>query len=307
MTVSSANAVLTIGATVINIGGTISQQSTLNGGATGIVTFSETLTLTPAQTQALANATSGTATITRVFTDTQTTAIGTVNLNAGSGNTGPLSVTRIELNFDNASRTDVVPKGTVLRAVAEVNYTSSGLLQGEWRLIDPTTSLGNGTGRILQIVRRQLVSSGQGRARIVSPPLPTNGLGLYLLAFAVTDAGNTIATPVLRYFVVPGQSGVYPENLIIQTPANGAVITENTVFSWAGVPGATAYEIEIFETGKDVPVSGKLVPSKDIKLSLSGFSFDNLESGKSYDWRLRAFGKGGSVLGVSARQAMTLP
>ncbi|MEX1034325.1 MAG: hypothetical protein WDZ54_00095 [Sneathiella sp.] len=307
VTVSSANAVFSAGATVVNIGGGLSQPSTLGGGATAIVSFTETLTLTPALVQALANAPSGTAAITRTFTDTQTTAIGTVSLNAGSGNTGALSVTRVELNFDNDSRTNVVLQGNVMRAIANINFTSSGLLQGEWRLIDPTSSLGNGTGRILQVVRRQLVSSGQGRTRIVSPPLPTNTLGLYLLAFTVTNTGNTIETPILRYFVVPGQRGAYPENLTTQTPSDGAVITENTVFSWAGVSGATAYEIQIFKLGQDKPVSGKLVPATDIKLSLSGFSFDNLENGKSYDWRLRAFGRGGSVLGVSPRQSMSLP
>ncbi len=306
VTVSSTNAIFNSGATAVPVGGLLSQQSTLPAGGTGNVVFNETVVLSPALTQILATAPSGTVTLTRLFSDTQTTATGTINLTAGTGNAGPLAVRRIDLSFDDQSRTDVIQQGDKLQAVAEINYVGSGLLQGEWRIIEPASSLGFGAGRILQVVRQQLVSSGQGRIRIRSPLLPTKSIGLYLVAFSVREAGNTIDTPVLRYFTLQKTQDVSPEILEIRTPAPGGSIDKTTVFSWPPVPGAAAYQIEIFAPGGNAVLSGKLVPAQDTSLTLSQFSLDLLEGGSQYDWRLRAIGADGSVVGQSPKQSFSL-
>lgn len=306
VTVSSSNAVFNAGATTVNVGGLISQQSTLPPGGSGNVIFNETVVLSPELTQILATAPSGTVTLTRLFSDTQTTATGTINLTAGTGNAGPLAVRRIDLSFDDQSRTDVIHQGDKLQAIAEINYVGSGLLQGEWRVIEPASSLGFGAGRVIQVVRQQLFSSGQGRTLIRSPLLPTKNIGLYLVAFSVREAGNTIDTPVLRYFTLQKTPGVSPENLTVRTPAPGGSIDKSTVFSWPPVPGAAAYQIEIFEPGDSAVISGKLVPAQETSLTLSQFSLDGLNGTGPYDWRLRAIGADGSVIGLSPRHAFTL-
>lgn len=308
MTVSSSIAQLRVNGTIVaTVGGALSKTSTLASGQTANVLLPEILSITPAVANTIATAAAGTVTITRTFTDTETTGVGTLQVAAGNSAAGNLSVRRIELSFDNNSKTDVVRKGDRRQAVADVSYRSSGILKGEWRLADPSSSSGSNRYRVLKVVRQQLVGSGQGRARIYSPPLPTQKNGLYLVTFVVDTDDTSIQYPVLRYFVLEARKGETVENLTVQAPGNGVSITDKTVFSWPVVPGAIAYQIEILEKGTNELLAGKLVPSKDLKLSLEGFSISNLAPGKSYDWRLRAFAPKGNVIGVSPRRTLYMP
>ncbi|WP_179188787.1 hypothetical protein [Kiloniella majae] len=306
--VSSTNAVLQInGSTVANLGGTLLKQSSLAAAQSETLRFSEVLSISPALARKIAEAPAGSVLISRTFTDTQTTGLARLSVFAGTGQGGALSINRIDLRFDNDARTDVIAKGDTRRAIAEINFRSSGLLKGEWRIIDPSASLGSARGRILQVVRQQIVSSGQGRTRIVSPALPTAKNGLYLLTFSVEDADGITELPVLRYFVLEGTTNRLEDNLTTLSPGNGARVSQDTVFSWENVPGALAYQVEIFNPGHSKVVSGKVVSAKDLKLKLSAFSLDNLTSGESYDWRLRAFDKEGRVIGSSPRQLIYMP
>ncbi|MEH6633032.1 MAG: hypothetical protein V7776_19615 [Halopseudomonas aestusnigri] len=308
VTVSSANAVLQInGSNVVNLGSTLSRQSTLNPLGSETLSFSEVLTISASLARKIAEASAGSVRISRTFTDTQTTGLARLQVYPGAGSAGSLSINRIDLHFENDSRTDVIPKGDSRRAIADINFQSSGLLKGEWRIIDPTASLGSARGRVLQVVRQQVVSSGQGRTRIISPVLPTAKNGLYLLTFSVENADGISELPVLRYFVLEGAGNAPEDNLSTLSPGNGARITANTVFSWDNIPGALAYQIEIFLPGGTKIISGKVVPGNELKLQLSGFSLSNLTSGESYDWRLRAFDKKGHVIGSSPRQLIYKP
>lgn len=303
--VSSPSASLRLnGTSVATVAGTLSQNSgSLRDTDTEVVNISETLTLTPAQLKLLQG---GTATIQRTFSDTQTSGSGTVTLNVTFPPSTDLDLTRIEMSFENDSRSEVVNEGDMLRAVAEVNFRHNGLLRGEWRLVEPAASLGGGTGRVLGIVREQLISSGQGTKRIVSPPLPTDQNGLYLLSFVVSDTDANIATPIIRYFVLEGRDDVAPMNIKTLGPANGVKLDTATIFSWNPLTGADAYELEILETDGEEPIAGKLVPAKDHKLSLSDMTIGHLTSGQMYEWRIRAL-SGGKVIGVSPRAKLIAP
>ncbi|WP_020591322.1 hypothetical protein [Kiloniella laminariae] len=306
--VSSANAQLKVnGSTIAILGNNLSRSSTLGINQSDSLTFSEVITLTPAQARRVSDAAAGAVTITRTFTDTQSTGLGTLRVFAGPGIGGSLSIRRIDLHFENDARTDVVRKDESIRAIAEVNFRSNGLLRGEWRIIDPTASLGSSGGRVLQVVRQQLASSGEGRTRIVSPPLPTRTNGLYLVTFVVADTDSRIETPILRYFVLEGTAEEPEENLAILTPGDGTAVSTATVFSWKPLPGASAYQLEIFDARQITPISGKLVPGSDLKLSLSTLSLENLDPGTRYDWRIRAFDREGRVIGLSPRQSLMMP
>jgi hypothetical protein len=303
-TITSTNAQLQInGSTIANIGGALSQNTTTAPNDT--LNFNETLTLTPELARRVATASPGSVSIVRTFTDTFLPGTGTIQVSTGAA--GPLAVRRIELHFENDARTDVVRKGDMIRAVAEVNFRNNGLLRGEWRIVDPATNLGVGRGRVLQVVRQQLISSGEGRTRIVSPPLPTKTNGLHLISFTVEDTDGNIAIPILRYFVLEGSSDEVPENLSALTPGNNANIDEDTVFSWKPLPGASAYQLEIFETDSQTLVTGKVVPGTDLKLNLSHLTLDNLASGQNYDWHIRAFDKNGKTLGKTPRMILHMP
>jgi hypothetical protein len=159
----------------------------------------------------------------------------------------------------------------------------------------------------LQVVRQNLVSSGEGRTRIVSPPLPTRQNGLYLVSFSVQDTTAGFEIPVLRYFVLEGRGGQAPLNITPLMPGDGAAIGKDTVFSWRKLEGAKAYQLELFNSGGDVPVAGQLVPHTELKLILSGLVREDLASGESYEWRVRAFDDKGQVIGVSERRRIAFP
>ncbi|MBX2833392.1 MAG: hypothetical protein KTR28_00305 [Micavibrio sp.] len=299
-TITSNNAfVIVDGATIATIGNTLSQFVATNGQA---VTFSETLTLSPAIARRISQAPAGSAVIRRTFSDGGAISA-TINAPVSTGNIGPLSVRRIELKFENQSRTDIVQKGDTLRAVADISFRSNGLLRGEWRIVDASASLGSARGRVIQKVRQQLVSSGEGRQRIVSPPLPTKTNGLHMVSFSVEDTDGNITVPILRYFVLEGRDNVPPINLSVLTPGNGATLNKETAFSWNAMAGAHAYQVEILPQGSDNPVTAKLVPGTDLKLSLSSLSFEDLAPASLYDWRVQALANG-KIIGQSERYSL---
>ena len=298
-TISSPNAALIInGTTVATLGSNLSQFVATDGQT---VILSETLSISPAIARKIAKAPAGSVRVQRIFADGGVAA--TIISRVSTGNSGPLAVRRIELKFENYSRTDIVQKGDTLRAVADISFRSNGLLRGEWRIVDATASLGSARGRVLQVVRQQLVSSGEGRRRIVSPPLPTDTNGLHLLSFSVEDTDGNITVPVLRYFVLEGRDNVPPTNLSVLMPGDGASVNQETVFSWGALKGAHAYQLEILPQDSGKPVAAKLVPSTDLKLSLSALSFEDLAPASIYDWRVRAFANG-KVIGQSQRQIL---
>lgn len=307
VTVTSPGALLQVnGTTIATLAGTLSQSSTLPNGASTTLNLSETLPISAALAREIANAPSGAVTLQRLFTDTQRSSIGVAGLAPTLGNASEVAVSRIELSFENSARTDVIYKGDPLRAVVDVTFRGNGLLRGEWRLVDPTASLGSSRGRVLQVVRQQLVSSGEGRQRILSPPLPTDVNGLYLLAFSVEDTTAGFEIPILRYFVIEGQGAAEPLEMRALSPTNGASLNDETVFAWQALRGADAYQIEIMDHGENEVITAKLVPASETKLTLSALSFEDLTSGHGYDWRIRGFDNG-QVVGLSQRRLIIVP
>lgn len=309
--VSSSSATLEInGVAVATVAGLITKPSSLPVGTTGTVNISDRITINAALARRIAESPAGSVQIRRYFDDTQKGTFGFAQLFAGNGNSGPLAIRRIELAFENQARTDVVYKDEHIRAFVDISFRSSGILKGEWRLVDPTASLGSKGGRVLQVVRKNLRSSGQGRTRIISPPLPSNENGLYLLTFFIQESDFALDTPVIRYFVLD-KNGIPPlahiTEINIISPGDNAPITEETLFSWPQLEGATAYQVEVFNKDDSVAISGKLVPASSTNLSLSSFSLNQLLSGYNYHWKVRAFNYTGQVIGESKPRTLSVP
>ncbi|KGK41124.1 hypothetical protein LH51_17205 [Nitrincola sp. A-D6] len=276
--VSSANAVLQInGTTVATVGGMLSQTSVLSSNQSATLNFNEVIDVNVGLARRIANSPAGSVRIVRLFDDGQRLGTGSLGAYSGGSSAEGLVVRRIDLAFENTARTDVVEQHTELRAVANITFQSSGVLQGEWRLIDPTVSLGSSDGRVLQVVRQSLISSGEGRTRVVSPTLPTGQQGLYLLAFSVQDTTAQIDIPILRYFVVDGSgssSQVKPEMISVDQPLENALLDADTLFKWQPVTNAHAYQVEVFAPQQSVPVTGKLVPATELQLALTSMTLD---------------------------------
>lgn len=307
--VTSTAALLQIGGTTVaTLGNALNRVSNIPTATTQSLRFTETIMLNAALTRRIARSPAGSVEIIRLFDDTQSELGGRVRLASGQNN-GVLSVRRIDLSFDSKARTDVIHQGESLRAIVDISFRSSGVLRGEWRLIDPSASLGQTGGRILQVVQKNLVSSGEGRTRIISPPLPSQMTGLYLLAFAIQQDDAGLETPILRYFVLDKKRNSLGEIASIETlsPAGRTTLSDTTLFSWQPVPQAHAYQVAIFNKGDTVPISGKLVTGQNAALTLSAFSRNWLLPGYEYSWRVRAFDRQGNLIATSPASHLFLP
>jgi len=292
--------------TIATLGGNLSTTTTLNNGPETVL-LRESYVFNAALARRIAASPAGSLQITRQFGDGGRVATGQVNVYSGSSNAGPLAVRRIDLAFENSARTDVVSEDDVVHAIADISFRSSGILKGEWRIVEPSASLGSSGGRVLRVIRQNLVSSGEGRTRIVSPALPTLNSGLHLVSFVVED--TSIEIPILRYFVLDNVGTsieTEPGELIILSPGDDVGLDQNTIFKWQSVAGAQAFQIEIFNKDEEVPLTGKIVPATESKLTLSPLSFEWLTPGNEYTWHLRAFGVGGKLLAQSKRQSLYL-
>lgn len=325
VTTSSTSALIKInGGTVATVSTTLSKTSSLTAGVPETIMFSDVLPVSAAIARQISKNPSG-ATIERSFSDTDGGPLtGTARLSA-AGATGDLKIRRIELGFENGGKTRVVAQGSSLRAIAEISYLSSGLLNAEWRLIDPTSIRGSGFERRLRLIRQQLTSSGAGRTRIASPLLPTDRLGLHEIKLHIVDPDPEFDFPVLRYYVNPKSTPDVSrvQSIEVHQPADGASLTLNTVFAWLPIAGVAAYQIEIYDDGggenqaaglivnpldtDGTLLAGKVVPASVTSTSMAGFSQAHLKHGKSYRWRMRGIGANGNVVGQSEFRKIFYP
>jgi hypothetical protein len=247
---------------------------------------------------------------------------------AGGG--GDLTINSIDLIFESGAKTQVVGQNAPLRAIAEIAYRANGLLQAEWRLVDSTSIRGGAFERQLAIVRQQLTSGGNGRIRLVSPPLPTDSLGLHRIKLVVTEPDLTFSAPQMQYYVNPTATETLERMLPVVTvlPVDGMPLNTDTRFHWHPVPGAAVYQVEIYSRADGqnplgnlnptplivapmdtdvILVSGKLVSGNQTATSLAGFSLGRLEQGTVYRWRVRAISPAGAVIGQSELRDILYP
>lgn len=279
----------------------------------------------------------------RTFTDTAGTFGG--NPASLSGNTlltpsgpgsVPLTVSRLELSFDDHSRVKVLPKGGRLRAVAEINTAGVGLLQGEWQVATAATTAGTPVFRTLALVR-QPVAAGR-RTLITSPPLPTRFEGSNLVRLRLTDPETFFDEPELQYYVTPESplpEKQEPRLMLVTSPSPGTPLTLTTRFAWQAVPGAHLYKLEIFgapagpaeivaenETTTAVPLNpspdtesiqglspltGVVVPGAVTEVRLQDYSLAHLPADRRFQWTVKALNEDGAVIGVSPPQEIYKP
>lgn len=317
-TTSSPSATVVLGGQILQTTGSLfTSTTTIAPGATQVLTFTETVTISAAVARRIARGTAGSATINRTFTDTTGGVITQrVRIALNTGAAGAISVRRIDLAFDDGNRTRVTARGNPLRAVANLRYQGGGIFAGEWRVSVQDGVRGSGFERRLAIIRQPLSGAGNGATRLVSPPLPVDRPGLYQVRLVPDNATTGLAIPAIRYYVTPDDLTRAPE-LKVSAPPIGSLLTADTRFAWAPVPRAAAYQIEIFETnggpsdtnpsarllvGSDglTPLTGRVVPGTATEASIAGLTMRHIPPGSAYRWRIRALGPAGEVLAISA-------
>lgn len=231
-----------------------------------------------------------------------------------------LTLNRIALRYSDNSIVKLIKPGTRIRAVADINYTGTGLLDALWEVADPSSTRGTPFFIPLQSVRQYLGAGGQ--IYLQSPVLPSQDSGNYVVRLRIREPVISLTQPILRYNVSPSgsaEAGIRLPPVSLRSPSANALLTEDTQFSWRPVKGARAYQLELYaqpkngtrldELGldKQIPASGILVPGKKTGIGLGTLSRSHLQHGETYYWRIMAIGPGGQILSTSLLREIRIP
>ncbi|MPZ10188.1 MAG: hypothetical protein GEU89_08235 [Kiloniellaceae bacterium] len=343
-TVSSPNGVFLVNGAVV---GTVNR--TLSRSTPGTTTANETLIYSESVTvpQAVAfRAVKERAQIVyqRTFTDSSgaisplpASQTGTIDLVPSGPGSEAFSISQLSLSFDDRTRVKVLPKGSRLRAIAELNTSGSGLFRAVWEIALASSTAGTPVFRPLALVR--LPVAGGGRRIITSPPLPTGFEGTNLVRLRITEPQTRFDDePVLQYYVTPESPSAEdqePRLMLITSPGPGTPLTLTTRFAWQAVPGAQLYKVEVYgttagpaeipsdaEVTTDVPLdpnpdtesvqglrplTGAVVPGTQTEIRLQDYSLRHLPGNRHYQWTVKAVGEDGALLGVSPPREIYKP
>jgi hypothetical protein len=258
---------------------------------------------------------------------------GAVTIDFSSALGAGFGVTREELSFDDGTPVRILQVSDALSARAELLTTGTGLLQAVWEVAGPPSTQGEPVYRPLAQVQQHLVAD---KPQVLeSPPLPTDAPGLYLVRLRITNPTTPFDAPVIRYFAGKGRPGhgLPPAPMALVAPANLALLSADTRFAWQAVKDARIYQLEIYAIPKraspalpelgggsreppatevnaalrQTPLTGVLVPAKDLQTALSGTVRTHLMQGQAYYWRLLAIDGDGVVVGRSPVRELRTP
>jgi hypothetical protein len=226
---------------------------------------------------------------------------GSLDVRVTGGMGGPISVARIQLTFDNGGTTfTTVPRGSELRARAQINTSGSGRLDAVWEVSEPNPD-GSAFYRTLKAESRTLTA--QQRIVIESPLLPTKSDGRINVRFRVKEPFNALQPPVITYFVTgqPGTQGV--GKLDSSGPSNDVAVNGSTLFKWAPAKGAVAYRVQVMDAADGV-IASQLV--RGTQTTLSAFVLGQLQAPATYRWRVVAINEEGDGISASGARSFRL-
>ena len=328
-TTSPAAQIVVGGSAIATVAGNLQRSAFLRATQTDMVTFNETITISPTLAQQILNG--GGGTIRRNFSDSDSATTLSANVTVQLSRSTQLILNRLELAFHDNAKTKVLPSNGDLRAIADIRFTGSGSFTGEWRITHLDASASGQFERLLRVVRAPLISAGGGTVRLRSPKLPTNLTGLYSVRLVPTRPQAGFAIPAIRYYVTPKRLDA-PELLRVELvqPANNTSVTSETLFSWARVPGAMTYELLIYRhnnwqrraaNGSTLTAqerrdllddelelaAGTVVPGGAIAAKLKQYTLAHLRPGERYRWRVKAYDKAGKLIAQSELRPIQRP
>ncbi|MDZ7736092.1 MAG: hypothetical protein U5P41_08305 [Gammaproteobacteria bacterium] len=249
----------------------------------------------------------------RAFDDGTGSSSGEIVVAISGGAGGDFALTRIDLKFEDESRVRVLPGDESVRALAEINFTGSGILRAVWEIAGPASTAGEPIFRPLTIVRRNL--AGGDRIIITSPQLPTDSQGLHVIRLRIEEPAADFALPILRYFVTESAAAadpVPPSSVQLQSPTSGALLALDSEFTWQPLPDGRAYMLQFYPAGgpdepEAPPLAAVLVPGDSHSTTVEPLTWRRFETGSRYRWRVRALGEDGSLIGLSGWREILTP
>lgn len=230
-----------------------------------------------------------------------------------------LFVHKLILRFENARNRRNFTAGSSLRARVDLQYSGTGLLQGEWQ-IAPEKPGEKPLFKPLASVRKQVTLGG--REYLVSPSLPTTEAGQYRLRFCVIPLLVTpdqlsldplCPEPELSaeaiYRVGTDSSRNAAEIELLTSRA--ITLTPTTALQWKPLSGAIVYQLQIYKARNTEEVDGadfvlRMVSGpQQTQLHLSDWARQQLQQGQQYRWRITAHDENAQLIGSSAFAVFT--
>ena len=230
----------------------------------------------------------------------------TVTISIGGSGSGPLTLSRVALHFDDRTLVRVLRQGEAAVAIAEITYSGSGVFSGLWEVAAPPSTLGEPVFVPLGGASTNLTAGGL--TEVTSPALPSAIAGTYYVRFRVRSPIVSFQSLLLRYAVEQGPA-IPP--IVVTSPEAHASFKPDTRFSWQPAAGATAYRLEFYAADAspdyEPPLSGEWLPAERRDSMLSALAQTHLTAGRGYRWRIVAFDGDGQVVGRSSLYEIRTP
>jgi hypothetical protein len=265
----------------------------------------ETFRLTPAAVAEAQRLGVNTLVLRRTF-GLKPTVTATVSIQIGGSASGPLSLSRVALHFDDRTLVRVLRPGESAVAIAELTYSGNGVFSGLWEVATPPSTLGEPVFVPLGGASSNL--SAGGITEVTSPALPSAIAGAYYVRFRVRSPVVSFQSLVLRYAVEQGPA-IPP--IVVMSPEAHATFKPDTRFSWQPAAGATSYRLEFYAADAapdyESPLSGEWLPAERRDSALSALAQTHLAAGRGYRWRILAIDGDGQVVGRSSLYEIRTP
>lgn len=277
--------------------------------AAGQGSATESFTLSPATIAAAQRMGIGTLLLQRSFSliAAKLSAVATVSIDISGNAGGPIAISRVALHFEDRELRRVLTSGDSALAIADVNFSGSGVLNAIWEVASPPSTLGQPV--FVPLATSVVTVSGGGLTEITSPPLPSRMAGNYLVRFRIRSPVVPFEGLTLQYAVTGDENGVAP--IAILSPEHFATLEPGTRFTWQPAPGATAYRIEFYDPSvaesDQPPVMGQWIAGATRDAGLSPLAQTHLKSGREYRWRIVAIDEGNEVVGRSSLYEIRTP
>jgi len=295
-------------ATVSTPGGQVLQSLarplsiTLSASAQGSV--AETFTLSPATIVEAQRLGVNTLLLQRTFGVAPYGGTATVQIALGGSAGGALALARVSLHFDDRSLVRMLKAGDTAVAIAEINYTGSGVLNGLWEIAGPPSTLGEPV--FVPLAAASVNLGGGGLTELASPVLPATLAGNYFVRFRVRSPAVPFAGLLLQYAVA--EPAVAPISIV--SPHPHATLSADTRFEWRAASDAVAYRLEFYAADApdgSAPLSGQWVPASKADAMLTVLAQTHLEPGAVYRWRIVALDADSNVVAQSALYEINTP
>lgn len=281
---------------------------------TGVVTSAvqgstpEIFRLAPATVAAAQRLGVGTLVLSRTFSAGGPPYVATAKVNIGLGGSasGPLTLSRVALHFDDRTLVRVLRPGESAVAIAEITFSGNGVFSGLWEVASPPSTQGQPVFVPLGSASTNLTAGGI--AEVTSPALPATLAGTYYVRFRVRSPVVSFQSLVLRYGV---EQGPQVPSIAVTSPEAHATLAPDTRFAWQPAAGAISYRLEIYPADASAdtqpPLSGEWLPAERRDSVLSNLAQTHLTSGRSYRWRVVAFDGEGEVVARSSLYEIRTP